>query len=301
MRFRLRLRSRIGLFLRLIIAAGASGCATGPLEEARLLPDAPRPTMMPEVTHPDGEVSLEQTTGSVTPRGSDSVGHLPVQVTRIAAEQPIVSRLVFVGAAYEAAYGNPTSPQASKWIGGNFEVNARAVWATKTGLAFGAGLGVMLPTAQFNRGSNVNDLAQAAIALRPWDYAFFAQGNLALRPSIDIRYIVGPLVFQAREIMDGTFDIEQKNDFEVDIISTFYVAVRPRKDIALGVEIGELYRVSANNVPDDERADFTIAPTFRLILPRLQPALAVMTNAGDPYYLGANRIWAVKSTLTALW
>jgi hypothetical protein len=283
------------------MAAGASGCASGPLEEPRSLPDAPRPTMMPEVTHPDGEVSLEQTTGSVTPRGNDNVGHLPVQVTRIAAEQPIVSRLVFVGASYEAAYGNPTSAQSSKWIGGNFQIDGRAVWATKTGLAFGAGVGVMLPTAQFNRGSNVNDLAQAAIALRPWDYTFFTQGDLALRPFIDIRYIVGPLVFQARETMDGTFDIEQKNDFDVDIISTFYVAVRPRKDIALGVEIGELYRVSTNAIADGERADFTIAPVFRLILPRLQPALSFMTNAGDPYYVGANRIWAVKSTLTALW
>ena len=168
----------------------------------------------------------------MTPRGSGDVGHLPIQVTRIAAEQPIASRLVFAGAAYEAAYGSPTSPQASKWIGGNFELYLRAVWATRTGLAFGAGVGGMLPTAAFDRGSHVNDLASAAIALRPWDYAFFAQGNIAVRPFIDIRYILGPMIFQARETMDGTFDLEERGIFDVDIISTFYVAVRPRKDIA---------------------------------------------------------------------
>ncbi len=258
--------------------------------------------MMPEVTHPDGEVTLEQTTGSVSPRGNNDLGHVPVQVTRIAAEQPLVSRLVFAGAAYEAAYGGPTSPQASKWIGGNFELYGRAVWATRTGLAFGAGLGAMLPTAAFDRGSSVNDLANAAIALRPWDYAFFAQGNFAVRPFIDIRYMLGPVIFQAREIMDGTFDLEAQRDFEVDIISTFYVAVRPRPDIALGVELGELYRVSTTvPIPDGDRGSAMVAPTFRLILPRLQPALAFMTNVDDPYYAGANRIWAVKSTLTALW
>jgi hypothetical protein len=293
----MRFRVLFGAF-----AIFTTACAEGPLEEARSLPDAPRPTMMAELTHPDGEVSLEQTSGSVLPRGSGDLGHIPIQVTRVAAEQPVVSRLVFVGAAYEAAYGGPSSQQDSKWIGGNFELQGRAVWATRTGLAFGGGVGAMLPTAQFSRNSSVNDLASAAISLRPWDYAFFAQGNIAVRPFIDIRYILGPMIFQAREMMDGTFDLENNGDFEVDIISTFYVAVRPRKDIALGVEIGELYRVSTTTTIDEAaRADFTVAPMFRLILPRLQPALAFMTNAGDPYYLGANRIWAVKSTLTALW
>jgi hypothetical protein len=117
-----------------------------------------------------------------------------------------------------------------------------------------------------------------------------------------MRYLAGPLIFQVRETMDGTFDAENKGDFEVAIVSAFYVGVRPRKNIAAGVEIAELYRV-ATLAPIDEgaRADFTISPMIRLILPRLQPALSFMTNAGDPYYAGANRIWAVKTTLTALW
>jgi len=272
----------------------------GPLEEARSLPDAPRPTMMPEVTHPDGEVTLEQTSGSVTPRGFGNVGHLPVQVTRVAIEQPIVSRLVFVGGTYQGAVGSPSSPQAPKVIGGNLELYGRAVWATRTGLAFGGGLGVMLPTAQFDRASAVSNLAQAAIALRPWDYAFFKEGIFAFRPFLDLRYLFGPVVLQVRETFDGTFDTENKATFDVDVISTFYVGVRVRKSIAAGVELGELYRITAD-IPDPQRANWTLSPSIRLILPRLQPALSAMTNLGDPYYTGANRIWAVKTTLTALW
>ena len=295
------LRSRIALVSWALVAL-VTACAAGPLEEARSLPDAPRPTMMPELTHPDGEVTLEQTTGSLTPRGFGNVGHLPVQVTSIAAEQPIVSRLVFAGAAYEAAYGSPSSPEHSKWIGGNFEVYARAVWATRNGLAFGGGLGVTFPTAQFSRGSSVNDLSQAAIALRPWDYTFFTQGIFAVRPFIDIRYILGPMIFQVRETMDSTFDVENGGNFDLDIASTFYVAVRPRKDLAVGVEMGELYRVfTETTLVDSERTDFTISPSVRLILPRLQPAFSAMTNVGSTYYGSANRIWAVKTTLTALW
>ncbi|MEO8876200.1 MAG: hypothetical protein ABI461_11480, partial [Polyangiaceae bacterium] len=96
------------------------------------------------------------------------------------------------------------------------------------------------------------------------------------------------------------FDTELKGDLHVDVVSTFFVAVRLRKAIATGVEFGELYRITAD-VPDDQRASWTISPMIRLILPRLQPALSVMTNLGDPYYAGANRVWAVKTTLTALW
>ena len=56
-----------------------------------------------------------------------------------------------------------------------------------------------------------------------------------------------------------------------------------------------------SEIGDTERANFIVSPMIRLILPRLQPALSAMTNVGDPYYAGANRIWAVKTTLTALW
>ncbi|MEO8878146.1 MAG: hypothetical protein ABI461_21315 [Polyangiaceae bacterium] len=282
------------------MASLLTACAAGPLEEARSLPDAPRPTMMPEVTHSDGEVTLEQTSGSVTPRGFGNVGHLPIQLTRLAVEQPIVSRLVFVGGTYQGAFGSPSSAQDPKVIGGNLELYGRAIWATRTGLAFGGGLGFMLPTAQFERGSSVNNLARAAIALRPWDYMFFNQGIFGVRPFLDLRYIIGPVILQVRETFDGNFDVENKNDLDVDVVGTFFVAVRVRKDLAAGVELGELYRITAD-IPDNERANWTVSPMIRLILPRLQPALSAMTNLSDPYYTGANRIWAVKTTLTALW
>src|SRR5437763_16415524 len=67
--------------------------AAGPLEDQRALPDAPRPPTLPELTHPDGEATLELTSGTITPRGTSEVrGHVPVHVARVAAEQPIGGR-----------------------------------------------------------------------------------------------------------------------------------------------------------------------------------------------------------------
>ncbi|MGH7283148.1 MAG: hypothetical protein ACRELY_16605 [Polyangiaceae bacterium] len=301
---RFRARSAItDLALAALFASSSAGCVHGQLEDPRSLPEAPRPTLMPELTHPDGEATLEQSTGVVKPRGFGETGHLGENVTRIAAEQPVYSRFIFVGGAYEAAYGGQASAQSEKVVGGNLETYVRAVWATRTGLAFGGGLGFMLPMARFDRNGPIRQTANAAIALRPWDYAFFEQNIFAARPFVDIRYLVGPVTLQVRETFDGTLDLDS-GSFDLDAISTFYAAYRPRRDIALGFEAGELYRVTTPDgpvVPDDERADFTIGPVIRLIFPRLQPALSFMTNVGDPYYIGATQAWSVKTTLTGLW
>ena len=296
-------RFSIAQLVLALLAAANAGCVHGQLEDPQSLPEAPRPTLMPELTHPDGEASLEQSTGIVKPRGFGDVGHVGETVMRVAVDQPVYSRLVFVGAANDAMYGAPASAQSKKWVGGNTEAYVRAVWATRTGLAFGGGLGFMLPTARFDRNGPVRQTANAAIALRPWDYAFFEQNIFAARPFVDIRYLVGPVTFQVRETIDGTIDLDS-GSFDLDVVSMFYAAYRPRRDLALGFEAGELYRVTTPDgpvVPDNERADFTLGPVIRLIFPRLQPAVSLMTNLGDPYYIGAEQAWSVKTTLTGLW
>src|SRR5437867_4472449 len=95
-----------------LVALGwaATARAAGPLEDQRALPEAPRPPTLPELTHPDGEATLELTTGSLSPRGGDgtatpergrdqggSRGHVPIHVGRLAFEQPIGGRHYFVG------------------------------------------------------------------------------------------------------------------------------------------------------------------------------------------------------------
>ncbi|MEO8799521.1 MAG: hypothetical protein ABI551_16635, partial [Polyangiaceae bacterium] len=149
------IRRPVCLACALLTTLALAGCKVGQLEDPRTLPEAPRPTIMSELTHPDGEVTVEQTSGVLNPRGYGDVGHVGVHVGRIAVEQPVYSRLVFVGGSYEAAYGAPATATTPKVIGSNVELSGRTVWATRNGLAFGGGLGVMLPTAQFDRNSPV--------------------------------------------------------------------------------------------------------------------------------------------------
>ncbi len=294
------IRRPVRLACALVTTLALAGCKVGQLEDPRTLPEAPRPTIMSELTHPDGEVTVEQTSGVLNPRGYGDVGHVGVHVGRIAVEQPVYSRLVFVGGSYEAAYGAPATATTPKIIGSNVELSGRTVWATRNGLAFGGGLGVMLPTAQFDRNSPVQNLANAATALRPWDYAFFREAYLGIRPSLDLRYIAGPVIIQAHEVFDVTFDTENAADYDLDVVTAFYVAVRVRKELAVGAELAQLYRVSAN-ISDERRSSVTVAPMMRFIFARFQPAISFITNIGGPFYDGANHVWAVKTTLTALW
>lgn len=283
-----------------LAALALPACVAGNLEDPRSLPEAPRPTTMAELTHPDGEGTIEETAGVVSPRGNGDTGHVGVSVARIAVEQPVYSRLVFVGGTYEAAYGEPSAPTKSKILSGNLEAYGRAVWATRTGLAFGGGLGFLFPTAHFDGTSPIQGLADGAIALRPWDYAFFQDNLFAVRPFVDMRYLVGPVTLQLRETFDGTFGAQGRSGFDVDVESAFFAAVRPRQNFAVGIELAQLYRVSAN-IPDADRSDFTIAPMIRLIFPRLQPFLAFQSSLGDPYYGGAEHAYSLKTGLTALW
>lgn len=304
MRLRFSASAPIRRFARLVCALlptlALAGCKVGQLEDPRTLPEAPRPTIMPELTHPDGEVTVEQTSGVLNPRGYGDVGHVGVHVGRIALEQPVYSRLVFVGAAYEAAYGGPSTATSPKVIGSNLDLSVRTVWATRNGLAFGGGLGVMLPTAQFSRSGPLQKLGDAATALRPWDYALFQEAHLGLRPSLDLRYIAGPVIIQAREVFDVTFDAENDADYDLDVVTAFYVGVRVRKELAVGAELSQLYLVSAN-IADDRRSSVTLAPVMRFIFPRFQPAVSFLTNLGNPFYDQASHVWAVKTSLTALW
>ena len=286
--------------------AALAGCKVGQLEDPRTLPEAPRPTMMAELTHPDGEVTLEQTSGVLNPRGYGEAGHVGVHVGRIAIEQPVYSRLVFVGATYEAAYGAPATPTTPKLIGSNLDLSVRAVWATRNGLAFGGGLGTMLPTARFEDSSPVQNLAVAATALRPWDYAMFRDANFGLRPFLDLRYIAGPVIIQAHETFDVLFATRGDGTsadgfYDLDVVTSFYVGVRVRKELAVGAEMSQLYRVSADKIADDRRSSVAFAPVMRFIFPRFQPAFSFVTNVGDPFYAEANHVWAVKTSLTALW
>jgi len=268
----------------------------------RRLPDTPRPPGLPSLTHADGEASVELTSGVILPRDVQLYrGHVGIHVLRASVEQPLYRRRVFVGATHEAAYGSNETPRRPFVLLGNTEVCGRAVWATTTGLAFGAGLGVMLPTASFDRQSiDAPSLAIAAVALRPWDLPFFQEGSLTLRPFVDLHDVVGPFVVQLRQVLDWTIDVREDQGLRLYSVVSLYVGYRAFKAMAVGLEAHQLYVIEAD-VADERRSFFALSPSLRLIHPRVQPSVSISKNLGAPYFPGSGNTFATRLGLTVLW
>jgi hypothetical protein len=275
-----------------------------PFDDPYDLPLAPRPPTLPELTHPDVELALETTVGILTPNRDAVTGLRPnnvaAYVQRIGIEAPIGARRWFLGATYELAAGEPPGGGTVEGVGGNLDLYARTVWATRTGLAFGGGLGVTLPVADFGRNGPAEGIARAAVTLRPWDESFFQEQFLTFRPFVDVRDVDGPLVIQFRQGVDWSFDTTQWPVFRVAAVSALYLGYRVAPVLDMGVEAFELYLMDAP-VDDDKRANFVISPSMRLMTPFVQPALSAIAGIGTPYYGSVDYFWGLRMAVTITW
>jgi hypothetical protein len=273
------------------------------------LPDAPRPPTLPELTHPDVEITGESTFGILRPSVDAETGARPgdvgVYVQRFSLEWPLGLRRLFVGGTYELAAGVPPGGGAFKFVGGNADVYARTVWATSTGLAFGGGLGLTIPIPNFDPGSDAARISTAAATVRPWDDAFFQPGFLTFRPFFDVRDVDGPLVLQLREGLDFQLNTGNWRNSQIAAILAAYVGYRVFRTLSVGIEAFELYFLDGP-APDDRRAVFAVSPNIRLMTPYVQPALSFITNLGNPLYAPAGSMsvdswWAIRLAATVVW
>jgi hypothetical protein len=273
------------------------------------LPRAPRPPTLPELTHRDVEGTLESTIGVLTPAVSGA--NVVTYVQRIGVEVPVASRRWFAGGSYEFAAGEPPGGGATKAVGGNLELNGRTVWATRTGLAFGGGFGLTIPTASFTRcpGSigcpisgppgDAARIADAASTLRPWDLPMFQEGFMTLRPFFDVRDVDGPFVIQFREGVDVAFDTTNLPTFRIAAISAVYVGYSLPL-VGLGIEAFEYYFLDWP-VADDKRALGVVSPSVRFLTPYVQPAISFMTSIGTPFGGETERFWGLRLAVTVVW
>ncbi len=302
------------------LATSAGIAHADPFDDPYDLPDAPRPPVLPELTHPDLEATLETTVGALTPRvsqagmtscpGCGTTRSEYVQTHRL--EAPVGRRRWFVGALYDVAAGGGSGLN-ERFVPGNLELYVRTVWATSTGLAFGGGLGVILPTADYNNQSDaVLSVAQTAEALRPWDLPFFVDDTWALRPFIDVRDIVGRVTIQFREGLD-IISAGGPVANRMTAMSALYLGYRAAPLLGLGVEAIEVYTIagttsfvptgtSVNGPVDDSlRAAFVVSPSIRLMTPYFQPALSGFTSIGPPLYASGDRIIGVRLSFTVVY
>jgi hypothetical protein len=279
-----------------LVPSGAR--ATSPFEDPYDLPDAPRSLSLPELTHPDFEWTSTTSLGSI----AGPARKVPETLERLGAEFPLGSRRRwYAGAAYEVAYGSPLTEDAGATIvGGNPEVYIRTVWASRTGIAFGGGLGLLLPFASYARAGQGADVASAATSLQPWDAAYFRVGAFTARPYFDVRDLIGPVVIQFRQSFDWSMDTKDLGNRNWSAASTLYFGWLATPILGVGLEATEYYLIDAD-VPDDRRAKTIVTPHIRFFTPGIQPAIGVFAGFGSPLDPAAGSVWGARFALTFVW
>jgi hypothetical protein len=174
------------------------------------------------------------------------------------------------------------------------------VWATRTGLAFGGGLGLMIPASNFDADSPAARIAASAAAVRPWDFQFFEKDALTARPFIDLRVLDGRFVVQFREGLDWAILSGKATRSQISAITALYLGYRLGSVVDAGLEAFELYFVEGQ-ATDDARAFFAVSPSVRLMTPVIQPSFSFVTSLGDPLYPGSERSIAARLAITILW
>lgn len=275
--------------------------AASPLASARdgddKVLDAPAPPTLPALAHKDLTYTFELTAASITAKGASPLAPTDAYAWFIhnELEAPLVPRRWYLGLAQDLA--DASVPHVGRsYLLGNPEIWGRGVWSSVLGLSSGATLGVVLPIPR-NLDAEESVVLKTLRTVRPWDAAYFDDLTLTLRPSFDIRHIVGRTIVQLREGLDWSVALRRtlgSSSSECASASTsscslmgltarttLYVGYRALETLGVGLEVWEVYQLTAD-VPDDKRAALAISPSIRLLFPRVQPALSLLLPIATP-------------------
>lgn len=268
-----------------------------PFDDPYDVPFAPRPPTLPELTHSEIEGTLETTEGAIIPTPGGVWTHAYVQ--RFAVEVPLALRRWYVGASYELAAGGTGS--AFDTVGGNLALDGRTLWATRTGLAFGGGMSLVLPTTSFDPNGSGAVVALNAQTLRPWDLTYFAEGTWGVRPYIDVRVLQGQFIAQFRQGIDMTVAPTQLGDRRLYAMTGVYFGWRATDQVAAGLEAFEEYVIDVPGVKDGARVAAVVSPNLRLSLPWVQPSISMFANVGPPLYGANESFWGFRLAFTVVY
>ncbi|APR84417.1 Hypothetical protein A7982_09766 [Minicystis rosea] len=243
--------------------------------------DAPAPPTLPALSHPSLSNTFEISMASIDPGRGGARAFAFVLHDEI--EYPLVSRVWYVGAAHAVAAG------AVPGVGHDFFVGApelwtRGLWSSLMGLSSGGGIGVVLPLPR-SLSPSAAEVFDNVRVVRPWDAPYFADMAITLRPWIDVRHVVGQFILQVRQGMDISIltrslkPDQHRTDYTAR--TTFYVGFRIARPIGVGLEVWEVYQLTAD-VPDERRSAFAISPSVRLSLGKIEPALSLVIPISTP-------------------
>lgn len=243
--------------------------------------DAPAPPTLPSLAHPALTDTFEITAAGIDPSGGGA--RALAFYLHDELEYPLISRVFYLGAAHDVVAG------AVPGVGHNFffgapELWTRWLWSSVIGLSSGGGFGVVLPLPR-RLSQDAQDIFDTVRVVRPWDAPYFTDLTVTLRPFIDIRHMVGRFILQLRQGMDIAIVARDLRSGERRVDYTartaFYLGFRVAEPLGVGVELWEVYQISAN-LPDDRRAAFSVSPSVRLSLGKIEPSIGFIFPVATP-------------------
>lgn len=274
--------SKVWAALAGVAALGASEAVASAEGRGDLL-DAPAPPTLPALAHPSNTYTFEYTAASIAPIGTPSDGRAYAWYAHNEIEAPLQPRKWYLGAAHDVVSG-AVPGTGHDFFFGNPELWGRGLWSSVVGLSSGGGFGLVLPLPRAPSDAALEVLRTVRV-VRPWDSAYFTDRVLTLRPWFDIRHVTGRFIFQLRQGIDVAFPLRElvSGEHRIDYTAraTFYVGYRLADAVGLGLEIWEVYTISAD-VADDKRASVTLSPSIRFLLGRVAPALSVLLPLTTP-------------------
>lgn len=262
-------------------------------QDRRSVLDAPAPPTLPALAHVAFTNTFEITGAGIDLGAKRGVAHAFFLHDEL--EYPLIPRAFYVGAAHDIAFGAVPGVGKNAFFGAP-EIWTRGLWSSVVGLSSGGGLGVVLPVPHA-LSREAREVFDTVRVVRPWDAAYFTDTVLTLRPWVDVRHLVGRFTLQLRQAMDiGVVARSLKrNERRTDYTArtTFYLGFRLAKPIGVGLEVWEVYQISAL-VPDDKRGAFSMSPSVRLSLGRIEPAFSVLFPIATPLGGEAHSYFAAR-------
>jgi hypothetical protein len=235
--------------------------------------------------------TTELTAGEFAPGGA-------AMVERITVEVPAATRAWQLGVSYAGGAAKPPAGPSAP-VSGNAEIWGRGEWVEATGLAFGGGLGIGLPTSLHRPDGPGAHAAALLVSMRPWDAVLFDARAFAVRPFIDMRAVVAEkFVFQFRQRVDLGLNVVGSGASRTTLSATIGIGASYKVGaFNAGLEAWELYFIE-RDAPDPQRGFFSVAPFVCAFTARLEPCFSVSTNIERPVSPDITRVYAARASAT---
>lgn len=279
--------------------------------EATSPPRMPAPFVLPDLAHSQLDIRMDAIVGRLSTEPGHARTAALAALFRPSVEANVfVPRRLYLGIAYPfgfamppdggLALGEAARPAGMRRFSGNVEAHVRTVFPLPTWLEIGFVLGLVIPTAVFDRSYRPNRSAVDAVnTLDPTGYASFLPGRFALRPAGDLRIRRGNVIFQGRHGLDILFDNQAIEKVALVGRLLAHVGYLARPDLEVSVEATQVYFLASDDKPtsatgpertfaetyrvrDGNRSSITIGPAIRAMTRDFDYGLALVTNLADP-------------------